>query len=114
MHTYRSDSLMKISSFYYALAVIDDGERCSLAQEPANADMQRADITQETSQVPENRRFWQSQRLKSMTPPVPFEPQVRYVSDEFFVPLRETPCPRCKIVHWGIKSGVAVDLLDLA
>ena len=44
---------------------------------------------------------------------VPFEPQVRYISDEFFVPLRETPCPRCKIVHWGIKSGVVVDLLDL-
>lgn len=44
---------------------------------------------------------------------VAFEPQVRYISDEFFVPLRETPCPRCKIVHWGIKSGVVVDLLDL-
>ena len=42
-----------------------------------------------------------------------FTPEVRYVSDEFFVPLRETPCARCKIVHWGIKSGTKVDLLDL-
>lgn len=37
----------------------------------------------------------------------------RFVSDEFFVPLRETPCPRCKIVHWGIKSGTKVKLLDI-
>jgi len=41
------------------------------------------------------------------------EPQVRYISDEFFVPLRETPCPRCKIVHWGIKSGTKVDLFEV-
>jgi SH3 domain protein len=41
-----------------------------------------------------------------------FTPEVRYVSDEFFVPLRETPCARCKIVHWGIKSGTKVDLID--
>ena len=27
------------------------------------------------------------------------QPRVRYVSDEFFVPLRETPCARCKIIH---------------
>ena len=30
------------------------------------------------------------------------QPRVRYVSDEFFVPLRETPCARCKIIHRGI------------
>ena len=41
------------------------------------------------------------------------EPEIRYVSDEFFVPLRETPCPRCKIVHWGIKSGTKVDLFEV-
>ena len=41
------------------------------------------------------------------------EPQVRYISDEFFVPLRGTPCPRCKIVHWGIKSGTKVDLFEV-
>jgi SH3 domain protein len=43
-----------------------------------------------------------------------FEPVTRYVSDEFFVPLRETPCPRCKIVHWGIKSGTKVELTNLS
>ena len=42
-----------------------------------------------------------------------FEPETRYVADEFFVPLRETPCPRCKIVHWGIKSGTQVTLTNL-
>jgi SH3 domain protein len=41
------------------------------------------------------------------------ELEIRYVSDEFFVPLRETPCPRCKIVHWGIKSGTKVDLFEV-
>jgi SH3 domain protein len=40
------------------------------------------------------------------------EPRVRYISDEFFVPLRETPCARCKIVHRGIKSGTKIELLD--
>ena len=40
------------------------------------------------------------------------QPRVRYVSDEFFVPLRETPCARCKIVHRGIKSGTKIELLD--
>lgn len=41
------------------------------------------------------------------------EPLVRYVSDEFYVPLRETPCPRCKIVHRGIKSGTELKLLEI-
>ena len=41
------------------------------------------------------------------------ELEIRYVSDEFFVPLRETPCPRCKIVHWGVKSGTKVDLFEV-
>ena len=40
------------------------------------------------------------------------ESLVRYVSDVFFVPLRETPCARCKIVHRGIKSGTKIELLD--
>ena len=41
------------------------------------------------------------------------QPRVRYVSDEFFVPLRETPCARCKIIHRGIKSGTQINLLDV-
>ena len=40
------------------------------------------------------------------------ESLIRYVSDEFYVPLRETPCARCKIVHRGIKSGTKIELLD--
>ena len=38
-------------------------------------------------------------------------PLQRYIADEFYVPLRETPCRRCKIVHRGIKSGTAVKLI---
>ena len=41
------------------------------------------------------------------------KPQPRYVSDEFYVPLRETPCSRCKIVHRGLKSGTKLMLIDL-
>ena len=37
------------------------------------------------------------------------EPLVRYVSDEFYVPLRETPCRLCKIVHRGIKTGTELN-----
>ena len=40
------------------------------------------------------------------------KPLVRYISDEFYVPLRETPCRRCKIVHRGIKSGTELKLLE--
>ncbi len=38
-------------------------------------------------------------------------PLQRYISDEFYVPLRETPCRRCIIVHRGIKSGTPLKLL---
>lgn len=36
-----------------------------------------------------------------------------YVSDQFFVPLRETPCSRCTIVHRGIKSGTKLRQLEV-
>ncbi len=36
-----------------------------------------------------------------------------YVIDEFFVPLRETPCSRCTIVHRGIKTGSKMRLLEV-
>jgi SH3 domain protein len=35
-----------------------------------------------------------------------------WVSDEFFVPLRSTPCARCTIVHRGLKSGTKLRLLE--
>ena len=41
------------------------------------------------------------------------KPLVRYISDEFYVPLRESPCRRCTIVHRGIKSGTKMKLLEL-
>ena len=36
-----------------------------------------------------------------------------YITDEFFVPLRETPCSRCTIVHRGIKTGSKLRLLEV-
>jgi|TARA_B110000879_G_scaffold116317_1_gene154700 SH3 domain protein len=36
-----------------------------------------------------------------------------YVTDEFLVPLRETPCSRCTIVHRGIKTGSKMRLLEV-
>ena len=45
--------------------------------------------------------------------PIAMKPQTRYVSDEFYVPLRETPCPRCKIVHRGLKTGTKLKLMSL-
>lgn len=31
--------------------------------------------------------------------------EIGFISDEFYVPLRSSPCPTCKIVHKGLKSG---------
>jgi SH3 domain protein len=31
--------------------------------------------------------------------------EIGYISDEFYVPLRSSPCSTCKIVHKGLKSG---------
>lgn len=39
------------------------------------------------------------------------EPQVSYISDQFYVPLRSSPCPRCKIIHKGLKSGTQLTVL---
>ena len=36
---------------------------------------------------------------------------IRYVSDEFYVPLRRTPCSDCTIVHRGLKSGTKIKLI---
>jgi len=36
-----------------------------------------------------------------------------YVTDEFLVPLRETKCSRCTIVHRGIKTGSKLRLLEV-
>ena len=60
-----------------------------------------------------------AQATAQMPPPVPPRaenerlavPLLRYVSDQFYVPLRETPCSRCKIAHRGIKSGTQLDVL---
>lgn len=40
------------------------------------------------------------------------EGTVAYVTDVFRVPLRETPCSRCTIVHRGIKSGTKMTFIE--
>lgn len=35
-----------------------------------------------------------------------------YISDEYRVPLRKSPCPRCAILHRGIKSGSELTLIE--
>jgi SH3 domain protein len=35
-----------------------------------------------------------------------------YISDEYRVPLRKSPCPRCAILHRGIKSGAELTLVE--
>jgi SH3 domain protein len=38
--------------------------------------------------------------------------QTVYISDEYRVPLRKSPCPRCSILHRGIKSGSPLTLVE--
>ena len=38
-------------------------------------------------------------------------PEIGYISDQFYVPLRSSPCPTCKIVHKGLKSGTKLSVL---
>jgi SH3 domain protein len=36
---------------------------------------------------------------------LPAESEIGFISDEFYVPLRSSPCSTCKIVHKGLKTG---------
>lgn len=38
--------------------------------------------------------------------------ETRYISDEFRVPLRKSPCARCTIVHRGLKTGLKLDFIE--
>jgi SH3 domain protein len=38
-------------------------------------------------------------------------PEIGYISDQFYVPLRSSPCTTCKIVHKGLKSGTKLSVL---
>jgi len=37
---------------------------------------------------------------------------IGYVSDEFRVPVRSTPCNSCKIIHHGLKSGTRFEIIE--
>lgn len=36
----------------------------------------------------------------------------QYISDQLLVPLRSSPCNSCKIIHQGLKSGLALQVLN--
>ncbi len=42
----------------------------------------------------------------------PLIAETRYISDEFRVPLRSSPCSSCAIVHRGLKSGLALTFIE--
>jgi SH3 domain protein len=76
----------------------------------SNVLAQESDVTDSTAQPAE--AVIQKPQLEAE--PERFSPPpTRYISDQFYVPLRETPCSRCKIVHRGIKSGTSLQLLSL-
>ncbi|MEZ0174274.1 MAG: TIGR04211 family SH3 domain-containing protein [Candidatus Reddybacter sp.] len=50
--------------------------------------------------------------LITLTPSLMAE--TRYVSDEFRVPLRKSPCSRCAILHQGLKTGLKLDFIESA
>lgn len=37
--------------------------------------------------------------------------ETRFITDEVLVPLRSSPCNRCSIIHQGIKSGSALQVI---
>ncbi len=39
------------------------------------------------------------------------QPESGYISDQFYVPLRSSPCSSCKIIHKGLKSGTELSIL---
>jgi SH3 domain protein len=60
----------------------------------------------------------EAEDLESAAPPataekVYLEEKSVWVSDQFLVPLRSTPCARCTIVHRGLKSGTQLRLLEM-
>ncbi len=40
--------------------------------------------------------------------------ETRYISDEFRVPLRKSPCSRCAILHHGLKTGLKLEFIETA
>jgi SH3 domain protein len=76
----------------------------AMAQNPSEAPAEAAEVTVQAAEA-EKPPEVATQRLAT--------PLVRFVSDEFYVPLRETPCRRCKIVHRGIKTGTELKLLEI-
>ena len=39
------------------------------------------------------------------------EPQLGYISDQIYVPLRGSPCPDCRIINKGLITGTKLNVL---
>lgn len=38
--------------------------------------------------------------------------KTQYISDDLRVPLRKTACDRCKIIHYGLKAGTVLTVIE--
>lgn len=57
-----------------------------------------------------NRYLWSI--IASLLYATPLVAETRYISDEFRVPLRSSPCSTCAIIHRGLKSGLALTFIE--
>ncbi len=57
-------------------------------------------------------KFFLSLLLLAISPNLLAE--TRYISDEFRVPLRKSPCSRCAILHQGLKTGLKLEFIESA
>lgn len=69
------------------------------AVDAVSAQMSEERIEEQIEEQPEEKVYLQNKSV--------------WVSDEFLVPLRSTPCARCTIVHRGLKSGTKLQLLEM-
>ena len=52
-----------------------------------------------------------NQELENAAVQMLAEPRVGFISDQFYVPLRTSPCSGCKIVHKGLKTGTKLSII---
>ena len=96
------------ASYFAPKAVAQESNQAPAATSEAVAQVESPETQRESSEE----QAAEIDKPATVATERPPEPLVRYVSDEFYVPLRETPCPRCKIAHRGIKSGTELKLLE--
>ena len=93
---------------YFSIACTLLFSQIILGQETIENEIQTMNIEKPIDEIVEK----EDKEIKMPVPPdTEAEGAIRFVSDEFYVPLRRTPCPDCTIVHRGLKSGTEIKLL---